>query len=235
MRVLDLSYHPLDCRSGRWGDLSRKGNHGTPHGGARPYMIAPGVVGFKFDGVDDCMVCGSNSNLKITTEITIGMYLYPFSITNSNGGGYPTVMMRLGGDYRLFFIAGNGNFVARFSGFSDITTKIPLDKWTYAVITFNGAGFKWYIDANLDSSDTQTGSIASTATDLIIGNIDLTTARFFDGLVAQPIIEDRAWSPDEVRENMYKSPIYRTFRGLPHSMIYTKVPWKQTQGGIYVV
>ena len=50
MKVLDMSYNPLHCRSGKWADLSRFGNHGTSHGGARPYMITPGVMGFKFDG-----------------------------------------------------------------------------------------------------------------------------------------------------------------------------------------
>jgi len=43
--VLKLSHRPKDCRSGKWTDLSRFGNHGIPHGGARPVMIAPRVWG----------------------------------------------------------------------------------------------------------------------------------------------------------------------------------------------
>ena len=64
MRVLDLSYHPLDCRSGRWVDLSRKGNHGTPYGGARPYMIVPGVMGYWFNGSSGYVDC-ENASLRV--------------------------------------------------------------------------------------------------------------------------------------------------------------------------
>jgi len=238
MRVLDLSYHPLDARSGGWLDLSRKDNHGTLHGGAKPYMIAPGVMGFEFDGNSGYVDCGSDDSLDAKDAITIGVWIYPKNAEGSYQGiigkkGYSAYQVYVKSNQLGWDITNESNDrVFLFKG------NIVNDEWHYIVTTYDSLlssdQMKWYIDVALIGTANQTGKIRTSPNSLVIGWSQYGN-EFFNGVIALSFIEkNRAWSPDEVRENYYRSPIYRMLRGLPHSMIYTKVPWKQTQGGIYV-
>ena len=235
MRVLDLSYHPLDVRSGRWVDLSRKGNHGTPYGGARPYMIAPGVMGFEFDGSNGYVACKYDRSLHfgVGESFTVSVWFktddtsHNQELVASNTAAQPSYILFLGTNLRLYWRLDDGPNLLNLQGSSN-----PFDdKWHNLVGTYNADTDigEMYFDANLDASGKKALGSLVTTHDIWIGH----TAYYFNGLIAQPIIENRAWSEAEVRENMYRSPIYRVLRGLPHSWIYTKVPWKQ-QGGIYV-
>jgi len=236
MKVLDLSYHPLDVRSGGWVDLSRKGNHGTPYGGARPFQIAPGVMGFEFDGgyVD----CGNSPSLNTTNAITVAVWVKPTILNfwyhiigkkSDYGVNHPAFWVRIVKDSNKFEFCSYGHPTVTS------ITESEINKWFYVVGTIGPLRKKIYINSVCEQDCGKSSGIISTVYPVEIGRKPGTSAEFFYGLIAQPIIEDRAWSPDEVRENMYRSPIYRMLRGLPHSMIYTKVPWKQTQGGIYVM
>jgi len=237
MRVLDLSYHPLDVRSGGWVDLSRKGNHGTPYGGARPYMIAPGVMGFKFDGSSGLVSMPSSDSFNYLSEITIGLWVKNTGVTTPGQNlihGYLTVWIL---HYRGsgFYLKAEDGTVSDYLGWDD---TLPSGVWLYLVATWNGETMKLYVNGEKQATERAfdggtTGRLASLDA-LYIGRRFNDGQPWFNGLIAQPIIEDRAWSEAEVKENMYRSPIYRMLRGLPHSWIYTKVPWKQTQGGIYV-
>jgi len=238
MKVLDLSYHPLDVRSGGWVDLSRKGNHGVPYGGARPYMIAPGVMGFEFDGSSGYVEIPDSPSLDITEEITVSVWVYQYSrVLNENKGilekGWEQSNIlrdREGKNYR--FAVFDTDEVSR----GVLTTFNPssqLRKWLCLVGTVKGGVVTIYANGFYDNSeDYEPFTIRTGVSPLKVGVVY--GSYYWHGLIAQPIIENRAWSPDEVREDYYRSPIYRMLKGLPHSMIYTKIPWKQTQGGIYV-
>ena len=235
MKVLDLSYHPLDVRSGKWVDLSRFGNHGTPHGGARPVMITPGVMGYWFDGSSGYVDCGSGESLNITKDITMSAWTYIESFPaegyiigkadTDSGEGYGAFIFS-DSPNRFYYKYGGG---FKYKASSNVIAK----KWIYLVVSYNSitgrVGF--FIDS-IEELNTKAGDPSYISKNLTIGARE-SDELHFHGFIVQPIIEDRAWSEAEVRENMYRSPIYRMLRGLPHSMIYTKVPWKQ-QGGIYV-
>ena len=237
MRVLDLSYHPLDVRSGGWVDLSRKGNHGTPYGGARPYMIAPGVMGYWFDENSGYVDCGNDESLNVTGDfITISVWVK----RNVLSGIHYIVSKGRNPDscYAYTLYQNNTRFYWYPIGGEEPVSSSHNDyNWHYVVgiydRTLPSANAKIYVDGILEGTANNTNQIENVTCRVTVG-ADPLPASYFNGLVAQPIIEDRAWSEAEVRENMYRSPLYRMLRGLPHSMIYTKVPWKQTQGGIYV-
>jgi len=235
--VLQLSYSPLDVRSGKWTDLSRFGNHGTPHGNARPFQIAPGMMGYWFDGSSGYVEVLHDNSLNISNAVTIGVWLKHFSRTDSN----PRIVVKqpVNKAYLMWFDDANSQIGFRIKRESDLThnsafvSHIPDSLWYYFVGTYDGTDIKIYKNAILKDTVNFPGVIHVTDGNLVIGG-EQDGSQQIHGLIAQPIIENRAWSPDEVRENMYCSPIYRMLRGLPHSFIYTKVPWKQTQGGIYV-
>jgi len=234
MRVLDLSYHPLDVRSGGWVDLSRKGNHGTPHGGARPYMIAPGVVGYWFDGSSGYMKVSDSSSLRITDAITVGAWVnlgalgaYQFIVSKRGSGLMPYELIVRSVD-KFSFQVFDGSSWYVVNG----VNLVSANAWYYIVGGFNGTNLFLYdngeeiLGDSLDSLPSNTANVA-------VGRAGDASFYYFNGLIAQPVIENRAWSEAEVRENMYRSPIYHMLRGLPYS-VYISMPQKQTQGGIYV-
>jgi len=259
MKVLDLSYHPSDVRSGGWVDLSRKGNHGVPHGGARPFQIAPGVMGFEFDGSSGYVEVPDNNSLDITGRITVAAWVrvnrlgvtqqivgkHDKTWIGHAAGGY-ILELNMNDRFRFSFsdgIADTGNAGAWDTVQSDrILSASDIGKWCYVVGAWDGTtiqdGMHLYINSVLDNSaQAEQSSILSNDLPLSCGGYIDSSDTFkygLSGVIAQPIIEDRAWSEAEVRENMYRSPVYRMLRGLPHSQVYIRVPWKQTQGGIYV-
>ena len=238
MKVLDLSYHPLDVRSGRWLDLSRKGTHGTPHGGARPYMIAPGVMGYWFDGSSGYVAVPDSASLNPTQYVTVRLWVCPKRL---EGGVKQQLVLRHPGTWGTYIDGANIWFFVdtRNAGGSweGVACTLPsVDRWYRMVGVYDGTSLYLYIGGELKDTGPQSQAIdqAPAGEPLIIGRHPDVTTQHFKGIIAELVIEkDRAWLPDEVREDYYRSPIYRMLRGLPYS-VYIKVPWKQTQGGIYV-
>ncbi len=247
MKVLNLSYHPLDARSGKWVDLSRKGNHGTPYGGARPYMIAPRIVGYWFDGSSGCVSCGNRASLRPDDAVTVAGWIFSQSQSNQEIINY---RIDGTGPYWIYQIHQDDAKITLYDGTDDglaktISYTLPENKWSYAVLTFSRAKqeLRYYVNIILRGT-AATGDYplythcAPENSNCNLKGLFLGSAkenlRPFKGFIFQPVIEDRAWPLDEVRENYYRSSIYRILRGLPHSMIYTRVPWKQ-RGGIYVL
>jgi len=228
--VLKLSHHPLDVRSNRWADLSRLGNHGIPYGGARPVMIAPRIWGFEFDKVDDYVNCGNSENLSVGGKITTGAWIYPKSL-GENSYGHIIGRGSVSG-WVFYLYPGSKLKFYGSSGAIDVTSDtnvIVLNQWQYVIVTYdsiNDKNIRFFVDGMERGTVSETESIVNTGF-CIIGARTTTGQYVFDGVIAQPIIENRAWSQDEIRENMYRSPIYRMLRGLPRSFVYINVPWNQ--------
>jgi len=237
MRVLDLSRHPQDVRSGGWVDLSRFGNHGVPHGGARPYMIAPGVMGFELDGSSGYVEVPDSASLNPTQYVTVRFWVYPRKLED---GVRQYLVLRYPSTWGSYFDWSRIWFFVdtRDAGGSwESVTYSPLfaDRWYCVAGVYDGTSLYLYIDGELKNTEPQSQAIdqAPAGGSFNIGRHP-SSGYYYWGIIAELVIEkDRAWLPDEVREDYYRSPIYRILRGLPHSMIYTEVPWKQ-QGGIYV-
>jgi len=237
--VLSLSCKSLDCRSGGWLDLSRKGNHGTPYGGARPYMIAPGVMGFEFDGADgSCVYLGSASSLDLD-EFTLMMWVFPRNIVSEQslfGGCSPDNYTK-----NYLFILNQELIYDQYppAGNPLSSPYFGLEKnvWQCVSVVQAPSRVEIFIGGFLYKETDNPETYAGTAIDRwAIGARWISGwTKTLDGIIALPRLVSRRLSRDEICESMYRSPIYRMLRGLPHSMIYTKVPWKQIQGGIYAL
>jgi len=224
--VLRLSHRPEDCRSGGWVDLSRFGNHGMPHGGVRPFQIAPGVMGFKFDGVDDYVELPKDKSLDITDEVTFQAWFYAFSFESPED--YPALIDRGGWNrnWKVWFIKdppkvhlvwGNGDDYDTLQ--SDV---ISANRWYYVAVVFKSASYtKLYLNNLVEEKDTNVSWIIQSDYPFTIQD----PVRVMKIVIAEPAIIASAWSEDEIRENMYRSPIYRMLRGLPRSFVYVKVPF----------
>jgi len=237
MKVLKLSHSPLDVRSGKWTDLSRFGNHGIPHGGARPVMIAPGGVwGFEFDGSSGYVDCGTGINEPAQANaITIAFWIIPKDFEAL--GPEEDIITKWAGSWGVWKQKGTKSLIMYMrndvpESFGGVKISPLTDnKLHYITFTYDGFVQKGYINAVLKGQEDCPDTIASSHDHVFIGMAN--QEYFLNGVVAQPVIEDRAWSQGEIRENMYRSPIYRMLRGLPRSFVYVKVPWKRTEGEIY--
>jgi len=198
-------------------------------------MIASNMMGFEFNGITGYVKVLNDNSLNTATEITLGAWVLTRGILAENDhvlrkdnvyGMWVEDTMRPWG--RIWQSNGAGANLPR-------NRTISLNKWHYLVITANASTLKvsMFIDKELNAQVDYDGTIQIDTTDLFVSSYK-GSAAFWNGLIAMPHIHDRAWSPDEVCESYYRSPIYRMLRGLPKSFIYVQVPWKQTQGGIYV-
>lgn len=89
------------------------------------------------------------------------------------------------------------------SGFKSINvsprTYISLNTWHNLIGVYTGSNIYLYYDGNLISSTTHTGSISSNGSAAFIGCSN-GNAYFFNGLIEEVIIENRAWSAEEVKK-----------------------------------
>ena len=219
--VLQLSYNPLGVGSGKWTDPSKFGNHGTPYGGARPVMICPGVMGFEFDGSNGYVDCGSDESLNITAEGTLICWFKAFrnnviqALVAKQESTYEyTTSYALRLYYNKFDVRlGDG------SNLQDVFyAGVETDKWCMFAGVWDGTSIELYVDGELKEVNSQAITPYVNTVSLTMSTEATTRVHFFNGLIAQPRIYNRALSADEIRENMYKSPIYRMLRGLPKSL-----------------
>jgi len=234
--VLKLSHNPLDCR-GKWIDLSRFGNHGIPHGGARPVQICPGVMGFEFDG-HTYVNCGNNKNLDFLSDAGFSLmlwvltrnqyYTYPSLInrgTQSATIGYFWLYTESDYDYKnIHFLMSDGQnqYVGTYAN-----NVLERDRLVCVTLTFDPSGSTFNLYKNAICVKSYCHDILSvTSGDFYVGTYQGQTNNYaFNGIIAEVIFAKETWSPDEVRENIYRSPIYRILRGLPRSFVYVKVPF----------
>ena len=200
-------------------------------------MIAPGVMGYWFDGVNDVVGCGNNSSFDITDAVTIAGWicLKEYKSYNYIGGKDGAYMLASEEEKLKPHIRVDGAW--RFCPTEKAT---PLNLWSYWAVTYSESSktIKAYLNGQEEGSEVLSGlttyKISTSNNPVCIAHYQLASSVNTKCLIAQPVIENRVWSEAEVRENMYESPIYRMLRGLPYSQVYVRVPWKQ-QGGIYVL
>ncbi|RLC78563.1 MAG: hypothetical protein DRJ03_25070 [Chloroflexi bacterium] len=235
--VLSLSRHLLDVRSGGWVDLSRFGNHGTPYGGVRPHVIAPEIMGFNFDGSTGYVDCGDNPSLSCASEITILAWIKTSRSdadiiskwTSASGKRGYRIRIQNG---RLRFDDTEDGAVETYWGATG-SVSINDNVWHCVGASYNGDKLVLYVDRIMEEFE-KTNTLFAGSGRLSIGRQGEDSTGYFKQFIAEPIIVNAAWSQAEFCEYYHRSPIYRMLRGLPHSMMYTKVPWKQ-QEGIYIL
>ena len=182
------------------------GNPGTESGGV---AFTAGKVGqaFNLDGSNDIISMGNPANLQMTTGLTAEAWVRPDTTFND----YRTVVSKWSqtaqASWGLFVtanqvygIVGNSN-----NQFTDAAGgSIPFGTsaaFTHVAMTYSAAdGIKVYVNGALIQSDVSVGNIR-TGTDVVrIGNDSgLVAVRYFDGLIDETAIYNRALSAAEIQ------------------------------------
>ncbi len=182
------------------------GNNGSLMNGA---IFAAGQVGqaFSFDGADDLVSVPYSANLDIQQSITLDAWVNPSASTSLPGG---VVIVGRPFGYQLGILS-NGHVAFGFpSGGSaavnravESSSSIPLNAFTHVAATFDSATGQAniYVNGVLENTAVASGPINSMVKPLQIGGFDDPgfTGGFFQGLIDEVDVFDRALSPAEVQ------------------------------------
>jgi hypothetical protein len=183
-------------------DSSGNGLNGTIFGD--PNFVA-GYEGMALDldGDGDYVDCGYDPLFDVTTnEITVSAWVTIRSIANqwaaiAAKGEYAWRLGNASLDPRFHF--GITIWSAPDTASLDGVTAVGYDEWHHAAGVFDGSNIMVYLDGALDVSVATTEPIGINDKSMFIGDNPDATGRYWDGLIDELKIYDRALSAGELR------------------------------------
>jgi hypothetical protein len=180
------------------GDLSGNGNDGTLIGG--PQWVA-GMIGgaLEFDGSDDYVDCGNNAIFDITEQVTLAVWVK----TNDAGNGQHNMWLGKGDHtYAIKHASDNSLEFFVYSSGGWHTLSYAIDSsfngvWHHVAGTFDGNELLVYLDGGLVVTLLYTGSIETRTHIVSMGENSEASGRFYDGLLDDARIYNRALSSAE--------------------------------------
>jgi len=167
-----------------------------------------------FDGADELISVGNNSDLQITSEITVSAWIKA-GVQNNMGiaGKYAST-----GGQRGYLIATNQSdsnqkitwyyqrAAGSFNSGDSLTSSSDVldNSWHFVLCTFTpSVSAKIYIDGELDATDTVSiqSAIANNSARFEIGTHNEGSVFCFNGNISNVSIYNRALTADEVRQN----------------------------------
>jgi len=180
-------------------DSSGNGLHGTVVGDPEFVEGPPGFgMALDFDGDGDYVDCGNPPEFTTTEQISFA-YWIKVRVFDAD---WNTVIAK-GDDSWRSSRAGTNNFMeAAVGGTSGNyiygVTPVDDEQWHHVGAVYDGATFKIYVDGDLDASEESTGQIAVSSYNVYIGENSQATGRFWNGLIDDVVIYNRALTAGEV-------------------------------------
>src|SRR5439155_13889590 len=143
-------------------------------------------------------------NLRFTSAMTVEAWIYPRSAGGSyreilakwEGGGQRSFVFDVGPDGKVeFAVNSDGGLNNIASAFS--LNPVPTNYWTHVAGVYDGATVKLYLNGAFQSSTPWTQGIFPGTAPLIIG-ATLSSGSFFDGLIDEAAVYNRALSTSEI-------------------------------------
>jgi Ca2+-binding RTX toxin-like protein len=201
-------------------DSSPLPRNGTVAGGA--VRVATGKIGraIQFDGVNDSVNIidgAAGTKLDLTTGMTIEAWVNP-----SAAAGWETVVYKERGaagtgllSYALYSHDGapQGGGTAGPAAYIRIGTvdqavrrtpaaTLPLNVWTHLAATYNGVRYQLYVNGVMVTDRAQTGAMLVGNQPLRIGASNALISEFFNGLIDEVRIYNRALTVTEINADM---------------------------------
>jgi hypothetical protein len=183
-------------------DSSGNELHGTLVGDP---VFVEGVAGMAldFDGDGDYVDCGTNDVLNnLSDAITVSAWVSIRSVTTTWMG----IVMKGETAWRLGV---NGDTTGIHWGFTggdrdwqqaNSVTELPFDEWHHIAGTYDkNVGGIIYVDGVAEAENPDPNGLSTNEMPLLLGENPEATGRFYDGLLDEVRIYDRALSVDEIR------------------------------------
>lgn len=189
--------------NGNSNDSSSSGNNGTD----TDITWVDGKFGkcASFNGSSSKITIPYNSSINFTSVMTIGAWIKPTSTCVAGGKISWILGSRVNVNKFQFSLQSgvldgtvwqsNGTTVATSSG-----AALSADTLYHVMLIANGTTVKTYLNGNEYGTVNYNGTIISSTNNLYIGQADDDANRFFQGLIDEVIIENRAWSASEVKK-----------------------------------
>ena len=192
--------------NGNADDESRRGNDGTVHGAT---LVAdrhgrPDSA-YSFDGIDDYIDAGDAEMLNTGEALSITAWVYVRSFTTTwppivkkNGSGaaeytgYSLECNNIGPHFG-FYVCLDGPDLLGQSG-----VAYSPGRWYFVAGVYDGTSCRIYLDGELASSQPFTGGLIPSTNHLCIGWDPYHSDRYFDGVIDDIYIFDRALAGFEV-------------------------------------
>ena len=188
-------------------DRSGKGNNGVISSAT---WTATGRFGkaLAFNGTSSWVTVADSASLDLTTGMTLEAWVYPTTTMT----GWRTVMMKEQPGADIYYLSANTDMNQPATGVSiggsirqlDAGTTIPVNAWTHLTATYDGTTQRLYINGAQVASQAQTGSIAVSGSAMHIGGNSV-WGEYFQGLIDEVRIYNRALSPAEIQADMSKA------------------------------
>lgn len=198
------------------GDKSDADNDGTISGAT---WSSSGKFGgaLSFDGTDDRVVVPGSGSLELDDAMTLEAWVKPDSVD----GNWRTVLLKEWNDDFLVYGISTGDAGKPFGtasmydddglALAEAPNALAEDTWTHLAATYDGSSLRFYVNGNQVASEPATGPIATAGGDLTIGGTAVFSDQWFDGLIDEVRVYDRALSVTRGRKRSRR-------RGLdPHS------------------
>jgi hypothetical protein len=179
-------------------DNSGNGLNGTIIGNPT-FIEGIAGMGLSFDGVNDYVDFGNNEAFNITEQITLSAWIN----TNDSGNGQDNPYVSKGdhayaikhsyANQMQFFIY-DGDWFAADARVNDSFNG----EWHHVAGTYNGMELKAYVDGKLASTTAHEGSIEVQPNNLNIARNSEETDRYYDGVIDEVKIYNRALSQLEI-------------------------------------
>jgi len=161
------------------------------------------AYGLDFDGVNDYVEIPASASLNAAGPMTVEAWIRPSGaplqyseIVDKEGSwGYSFI---LNNDRLINFYVGDGTDWAFTVG----TTLLQDDVWYHVVGVADGSALRVYVNGVAEGTPTTQGPPASTAgVNLRIGRMVGTGQRWFNGIIDEVRISNRALTPEEIAAN----------------------------------
>jgi hypothetical protein len=188
-------------------DSSGNGNTGTISAG--PVWSTQGKFGsaLSFTGSGNVSVPHSPT-INLTSSFTLSAWIKPTALS-----GYQTILIKETTSGCSYWLQTHGNQVN--SGFNNgsgcaehqtTTANLPLNAWSYLTAVFDAAAhtYKIYVNGNLVSSQTETGTIQPNTQSLVFGQSGCSSCGYerWRGLIDEVRIYNEALLPSEIQADM---------------------------------
>jgi len=177
-------------------DHSVYSNHGTAYG------ATPTGLGWVFDGENDYVTCGNDGNLSYLSGITIELWVKNASITTAGQNliktSSPSVWVLHYRGAGFYLRAEDG----AASGYLGWDTTLSSGVWLHLAATWDGSTMKLYINGEKQTTERSfdggtTGRLGALE-EFSIGKYVNDMQPWFNGIVAELRIYNRALSPEEI-------------------------------------
>ncbi len=206
--TLDEFTNGTGTPQGKIRDLSGYENNGTLYGGTNITFVTDGAINGAYNwtnGSKAYIQIASTLQMNISGNITTSAWVRINKLT----GAETQTIIEKNGNWKMYI---DGDRTVRFTptGLDDTfpsgtATAITDYNWHHVAFTYDGTNMRTYLDGNLQTTDTASGSMTLNNKGVYIG-MSAGSSNPFNGSIDEVMVWNRSLTTNEIN-NLYKSKI----------------------------